>query len=151
MIGKIYAFTLYFISILVANSSAQNLVFISDTQAPIWVEKIYNHSYKNNEYATKLLLQNIAERQPNALFMLGDLVSIGSSQRQWRQLDSNLLPIHNTQIPIYTLMGNHDYMFSKKKGVRNFQKLFPNLDFNQYVVYKDSIAVVMLNANFSKM
>jgi len=124
--------------------------FISDTQQPMAVEKLHlraNHNVK----ATSLLLADMLKRKPVAIYLLGDVVAIGSSSRKWHVMDRFLDSCKKSNIAVHGLLGNHDLMWSRKKGEINFRKRFPdNVDLG-YVSVTDSMAVVLLNSNFKKL
>lgn len=124
--------------------------FISDTQQPMTLEELKlrpNHNIK----ATSLLFADMLKQKPLAIYMLGDVVALGSSNHKWRNVDRFLDSCRKNNIAVHGLLGNHDVMWSRRKGERNFQKRFPdNVDIG-YVSITDSIAVIMLNSNFKKL
>jgi len=132
--------------------SQQNkeLVFISDTQAPIWSERILLEGYRNTE-ATDSLFNDIIKRKPVSLFILGDLVGIGSDEKLWEDIDDNLALLKEAKITTHAIPGNHEYMFSAKNGIEKYNKRFPESSNFGYVIIQDSVAVIMLNSNFSKL
>ena len=83
--------------------------------------------------------------------MLGDVVSIGSSNHKWRLVDKFIDSCHQNKIAVHALLGNHDVMWSRKKGEKNFAKRFPDFKDLGFVSITDSIAVIMLNSNFKKL
>lgn len=138
-------------SFLQAQEATSSIVFISDTQQPIWIEKlIHNNSYHNEE-ATDTLLASIIRAHPLTLFMTGDMVGIGSKKKYWRLMDKYLSLAQKAGIPVHALLGNHDLMWNARKGMAIFQQRFPSDNAYYYTVVTDSIAVLMLNSNFSKM
>src|SRR3954454_9104813 len=68
------------------DTSGKEIIFASDTQAPMWVETLLLKR-NNNRLATKDIFDNILTRHPVALYLLGDVVSMGSSNRQWKPMD----------------------------------------------------------------
>ena len=52
-----------------ADSTQKEIAFISDTQAPMWAEKLWLKS-NNNTLATKLLFNEITNYKPRCLFIL---------------------------------------------------------------------------------
>jgi len=139
-------------NILMAQSGAVNneIDLISDTQQPLALEKLRLHA-NHNIKATSLLLADILQQKPLALYMLGDVVALGSSHRKWHVMDRFLDSCRKNNIAVHGLLGNHDLMWSRRKGEINFQRRFPdNVDIG-YVSTIDSIAVVMLNSNFKKL
>ena len=126
------------------------LCFASDTQAPMWVETLFLKK-NNNKQATKKLFATISERRPGALFIMGDVVNLGYSNRQWKPMDAYLKDLRSKNIAVYAALGNHEVMGQAKKGMRKFQERFPEHVATGYVQVKDSIAVIMLNSNFGKL
>jgi Icc-related predicted phosphoesterase len=124
--------------------------FISDTQQPMTLEELKlrpNHNIK----ATSLLFSDMLKQKPLAIYMLGDVVALGSNNRKWRNVDRFIDSCRKNHIAVHGLLGNHDVMWSRRKGEKNFKKRFPdNVDIG-YVSIADSIAVIMLNSNFSKL
>lgn len=60
-----------------------------------------------DESARMSILAGVAERRPDAFFMLGDTVETGSSAVQWNFALSDLEAII-PKVPLRPLMGNHD-------------------------------------------
>lgn len=126
------------------------LAFASDTQAPMLVETILLRS-NNNRKATQLLFKHIIGLHPHTFFLLGDVVNLGYSQRQWRQIDPHLHHLRAKGIHLHGIMGNHEVMGQPKRGEQEFQNRFPDHVRTGFSVVIDSIAVVMLNSNFGVM
>lgn len=130
--------------------SRTGIDFISDTQQPMTVEKIKlrpNHNTK----ATSLLLADIVNEKPLAVYMLGDIVALGSNNHKWSAIDRFIDTCRKNNIAVHGLLGNHDLMWSRKKGEANFQRRFPDHADLGYVSITDSIAIVLLNSNFKKL
>jgi len=129
---------------------SNEIVFTSDTQGPIWVESILlkpNH----NRSATRSIFNNIATRQPKAVFILGDVVSLGNSNKQWKRMDVYLKKLRDSGVAVNATLGNHDVMGQPKKGQKKFQKRFPNHLKTGYLEVVDSVAVILLNSNFKNL
>jgi predicted phosphodiesterase len=128
----------------------QQLAFVSDTQDPMWVEKVYlkeNH----NTYATQLIFKEITALNPLALFNLGDVISLSAEEERWATMDKYLAACRQTGTKVYGVLGNHDVMYNPGEGMRNFQKRFPEHINTGYTEVVDSIAVVLLNSNFKEL
>jgi UDP-2,3-diacylglucosamine pyrophosphatase LpxH len=134
----------------VALSQPRDVVFVSDTQAPMWVEKIVLGS-NNNVEATQLVLWDILQRRPASVFILGDVVTLGYKQKKWSRMDVFLDSCRKAGIPVQALLGNHDVMTRRRKGESQFQKRFPDHNRTGYYQVVDSVAVIFLNSNFSKL
>lgn len=63
-----------------------------------------------NAQARTQILESIAQRRPDAFFMLGDTVETGNSAVQWNFALSDLEALI-PQVPLRPLMGNHDALF----------------------------------------
>ncbi|HVK97312.1 MAG TPA: metallophosphoesterase [Flavisolibacter sp.] len=131
-------------------SENNEIAFISDTQAPMWVETLLLKK-KNNKYATKQIFNNLSARKPSSVFILGDVVNLGYSTRQWKPMDKYLELLRSQNIAVHAVLGNHEVMGRSKVGLKKFQERFPNHVPTGFVEVKDSIAIVLLNSNFGKM
>ncbi|HQQ96131.1 MAG TPA: metallophosphoesterase [Cyclobacteriaceae bacterium] len=135
---------------LSGQGQSNSIAFISDTQAPMAVEKLWLKSH-HNEKATALLFKEIVATKPSQLFILGDVVSLGYKKKKWAAMDTYLKQCRDAGIPVSALLGNHDVMTKATRGERIFQQHFPNHVRTGYYLIVDSLAVVLLNSNFSKM
>ncbi len=126
------------------------LDFVSDTQEPLGIEEIYLKPTQNAR-ATAMIYSSILNDKPAALFMLGDIVSLGYSRKKWGNTDRFLDSAAKKNIKTYGILGNHDVMLRNKRGENNFDKRFPEHKRTGYLQVVDSIAVVLLNSNFKKL
>ncbi|QJD77753.1 metallophosphoesterase family protein [Spirosoma rhododendri] len=127
-----------------------DILFLSDTQAPMLVERLVLRTHQNTK-ATRTILDQIVKLHPTVLYWLGDIVSLGFRTSKWRTIDQFLEKCRSVGTSVYAIMGNHDVMGRPRKGARNFQQRFPEHVNTGYVQVTDGIAVVMLNSNFSTM
>ena len=134
------------------NSVTQNdtLIFVSDTQAPLFAETII-HKTEFNEITTQMIFTDILKKEPHNVFLLGDLVAAGSKPKRWQKVDLFLDSLRNYNGHVWACLGNHEYIYNAKNGIQAFQKRFPEHNKTGYYVIKDSVAVVLLNSNFSKL
>ena len=130
--------------------TTRELLFLSDTQAPMWVEKLVLRTHQNTK-ATQAIFDEIIRLKPAVLYWLGDIVSLGYRKNKWRIIDQFLLKCTEVGTAVYAIMGNHDVMGRPRKGARNFQQRFPEHSPTGYLKITDGIAVVMLNSNFSTL
>lgn len=131
-------------------SRGTSIDFISDTQQPMMVEKIVLKPTHNIK-ATSLLFSEILKTNPQSLYMLGDVVSLGFNNHKWKKVDRFLDSCRKENTRVCGLLGNHDVMGRRKKGEQNFDKRFPENVRTGYVSVTDSVAIVLLNSNFSKL
>lgn len=139
-----------FLKLRAQEADSTVLCFASDTQKPMWIETLFlkkNH----NQQATKMLFEAVGKRRPSALFIMGDVVSLGYSNRQWKPMDAYLKSLRDNNISVYAALGNHEVMGRPGKGVQKFQRRFPEHSVTGYVQVKDSVAVVLLNSNFGSL
>ncbi|RYY88954.1 MAG: metallophosphoesterase [Chitinophagaceae bacterium] len=135
---------------MVATQDTTEIAFASDTQAPMFVEKLWLRAH-NNRAATKMLFTDMARRRPHALFLLGDVVNLGYSNAQWRPMDRYIASLRERNIPVHAILGNHEVMGRAVAGERKFQQRFPDHVRTGYVQVVDSVAVVLLNSNFKTL
>jgi hypothetical protein len=114
------------------------------------VETILLKPFRNRE-ATRLLFQQVATQNPSAFFLLGDVVNLGYSKRQWKPIDRYLEALRQQDISVYGILGNHEVMGRPKEGQRMFQKRFPHHKRTGYTVIEGPVAVVLVNSNFSTL
>ena len=128
----------------------KTIIVVSDTQSPLWVEEIFLSS-NNNEIARSILFNRIAKSRPEAVFHLGDLVSLGYSEESWIPFDQFLSILHSLQIPFYPTLGNHELMIFSDDGEENFISRFPFYSKTGYYKKIGSLAFILLNSNFSDL
>lgn len=124
--------------------------FVSDTQEPMGVEKAFLKENQNDR-ATQLIFSDLVNQKPKALFILGDVVMLGYKNKKWKKMDNYLAACREAGIPVTAILGNHDVMTRKKKGERTFQERFPLHVKTGYFQVVDSVAVILLNSNFTKL
>ncbi|MEN9685692.1 MAG: hypothetical protein RLZZ28_1478 [Bacteroidota bacterium] len=125
-------------------------VFVSDTQAPLGIETILQKRHFNEE-ATKLIFKEILLQKPETVFILGDVVSLGYTEKKWKKIDEVLDTLRKKGIKVKAILGNHDIMIKPKKGEAQFQKRFPDEKNTGYYSITDSIGVILLNSNFGML
>jgi predicted MPP superfamily phosphohydrolase len=126
------------------------LIFVSDTQAPLFAETLI-HKTPYNQKATKMIFDDILSKRPQNVFLLGDIVAAGSKPKRWSRVDQFLDSIRNNKGNVWACLGNHEYIYNARNGVNAFQKRFPEHSKTGYYVIRDSVAVVLMNSNFSKL
>ncbi len=135
---------------LVNPSTSKEIAFVSDTQAPMWIENVFLKA-NQNQRATRLIFEDIVKTKPRAAYILGDVVALGYRNSKWKNMDKCIQQCRESGVDVYAVLGNHDVMSRAKKGELNFQKRFPEHVRTGYVSVMDSVAVVLVNSNFSKL
>jgi len=126
------------------------LIFVSDTQAPLFAETII-HKTPFNSTATRMIFGDILARKPQDVFLLGDVVAAGSKPKRWAPVDRFLDSIRSYRGHVWACLGNHEYIYNAGSGVQAFQKRFPDHSKTGYYIVRDSVAVILLNSNFSRL
>jgi 3',5'-cyclic AMP phosphodiesterase CpdA len=124
--------------------------FASDTQAPLMIEKMFLKA-NHNEKATEMIFNEIHKRHPSALFITGDVVSLGYDIEKWKKMDTYLKTLRDDSIPVYAAPGNHEYLFKPTLGIKMFKARFPMYQPQGYAEIIDSVAIILLNSNFRNM
>lgn len=132
------------------NNSSNEIAFISDTQGPMWIENVFLRA-NQNERATKLIFEDIIRSKPKALYILGDVVSLGYRTVKWKDIDQCIEGCRKDGIEVHGLLGNHDLMGRRRRGEINFQKRFPDHVRTGYVSTIDSVGIILVNSNFNKL
>jgi hypothetical protein len=140
---------IYFLTEL-QTTNETTLAFAADTQAPMLVETILLKPFKNRK-ATELLFADVLVRKPAAFFLLGDVVNLGYSSRQWRPIDHYLTTLKGGGVPVHGILGNHEVMGRPLEGQRKFQERFPDHQRTGYIVQHEAVAIVLLNSNFRSL
>jgi hypothetical protein len=130
--------------------NTHRLAFLSDPQTPMFIEKLFVGSDRNEE-ATDSLFSSILRTRPASLFILGDLVSLGAYHGAWESMENHIRSVRAAGVPVHALLGNHELMIYSWTGERYFGELFPDHRKTGYCVTIDSVATVMLNSNFGKL
>ena len=68
------------------DSLSQSVVFLSDTQDPIWIETFWLDE-NNNVEIKKSIFDKIIGHNPKAIFHMGDLTALGFLNRDWIEID----------------------------------------------------------------
>jgi hypothetical protein len=116
----------------------------------MFVETLLLKPYRNR-HATDLLFKDISRIHPRCFFLLGDVVNLGYSDRQWRSVDPHLQHLREKSICLYGILGNHEVMGKPRQGQAKFQLRFPDHSRTGYLHVIGTIAVVLLNSNFGTM
>jgi Icc-related predicted phosphoesterase len=83
---------------------------------------------KSNARERVQLIQQITMEVPDFLAIVGDLVFCGSSAANWTAFDTLATPLYNARVPVFPLLGNHDYGIVRHAALRHFFTRFPHLE-----------------------
>jgi len=121
------------------------IIFISDTQTPIWIEKL-RLDENHNVYARNLLLETIIGENPAAVIHLGDMVAFGFSESDWRSIDKFLYQMKARNIPLFPTLGNHELLLFPYAGEKEFTERFPFYSRTGYSVSVGDVRIILLNS-----
>ena len=126
------------------------VAFIGDLQRTDYWESTFLGK-ECNSAETEILLKQIAKEKPSELFILGDLVFLGGSKKNWEDFDMIMAPIYKNNIKVFPVVGNHEY-YGFFNGLTFLQQRFPEIK-NSTWYYKiiDGVLYVVLNSNESQM
>ena len=131
----------------VFDSSATEIVFVSDTQSPLFPEMLLLSPNRNQE-ARSLIFDAILAEKPSAVFHMGDMVALGFWDASWEAMDDFVGRLTAAGIPFYPTRGNHELMWFSGMGEANFSKRFPEALRTGYCRKVGPLAVILLNSNF---
>ncbi len=126
------------------------VVFVSDTQGPIFIETLLIPPNRN-DVAREMILAEILRDNPNAIFHLGDMIAIGLYAATWQAIDEFLARARTAQIPVFPTLGNHELMLFPSYGIEQLLDRFPWYRKTGYAVRAGRLAVVLLNSNFGQL
>jgi Icc-related predicted phosphoesterase len=125
---------------------AGHFAVIGDTQGTTLLGRALQN--ENNDPERELLLPKLASRKPAFVVMLGDLVSFGSSNDAWSELEAHARDLRQNRIPVLAVLGNHEYLLDAKSGRRHFFDRFPEQDGAQWFERTyGPLGLVFLNSN----
>jgi hypothetical protein len=136
---------------LTRSDTEKTILALSDTQAPLFWEMLILPWNRNDEARQKILELVLSEPDPAAVFHLGDAVARGSEEDDWKPIDDFLARLRARSIPVYGVMGNHEYISSSAVGAARFKKRFPEFPRSWYSVRIVPLAFIVLNSNFGEL
>lgn len=129
--------------------AVQPIAIFGDTQETIFIERLMGREVNRSE--SHQLMNDLAAQKPKAVFGLGDFVSYGFSQHDWRRFDQLMKPLYSASIPVYGLLGNHDY-WGGDEGLKLAYQRFPQLQKSHWYHEQISeLAFIMLDTNKSRL
>ena len=130
--------------------SASPIAVVGDLQRTSIYEELIGR--EQNDVERKKILSAIADENPAELIILGDMIFDGSDNKEWIAFDSLLAPINKKEIPIFPVVGNHEYWGNNSTAMRNLNKQFKMLTTSHwYTDVYDSVALIFLDSNESDL
>lgn len=124
------------------------IILVGDTQRT----SFWEFFREQREEERQKIFRSIADENPGALLILGDLVFQGDSPSQWDAFHQYAKQIRFKRIPIFPVLGNHDYFGNDHIALGLFFNQFPHLRNKQwYSFQKSGVGFILLNSNFDKL
>lgn len=135
---------------LSSRQADSTFVLLGDPQrTSFWELLIFR---EQNDGVRQELFDEIAHENPGIVLLLGDLVSQGDDDREWVKFDDFASAIRQNHIPMYAVLGNHDYFGDKQDALANFFERFPHQQNRLWNSFRfKSVAFILLNSNISQM
>lgn len=123
-------------------------VIFGDTQSTshweFWRER--------NDKERKLIIDEIAKREPAFVVHLGDLTTRGASKGHWQQFDELHREFRVKKIPYFPILGNHEFYGNDEIALRNYFLRFPHLSERRWYSFTwENIGFILVDSNFSRL
>lgn len=103
---------------------------------------------ETNSEETRRIVAEIARRRPDFTVLLGDLVFHGSSARDWVRFDELAAPLREASIPLFPILGNHEYWLRREPALKNFFERFPEVGGRHWRLERyGALGLVFLDSN----
>lgn len=128
------------------DNPGKKIAIVGDLQTTSTLEFLM--AREDNDAERKQIIQSIAAEKPDIVVFLGDMVTNGSDINQWRDFKKLIRPIVRKKIPIYPVLGNHEYWGPNTQALKNVSEVFSQLKKSPwYSVVYDSLALIFLDSN----
>ncbi len=126
-------------------------MIIGDLQPTLWLEQKLLGRKQNDAVREEMIAATLGT-SPDMLLLLGDLVADGTKETHWAAFDSLIHPVYNAGIPVYAVVGNHDYGLLTNKGLPHFLDRFPcALTLPRLLPLADSVMLLVLDSNLDRL
>jgi predicted phosphodiesterase len=104
---------------------------------------------ERNDRERKLIIDEIAKREPAFVVHLGDLTTRGGSEKHWYEFDDMHKEFRKKKIPYFPILGNHEFYGSDKKALQNYFERFSHLDQRRWYRFTwKNVGVLVVDSNF---
>ena len=108
----------------------------------------YMYGRESNDAERKEIIENIKEQNPGSVILLGDMVFEGDYIDHWKYFDTLMIPLNEENIPLFPVIGNHEYWGKNRIALEYLTARFPILKKHHwYTEICDSIALIFLDSN----
>lgn len=130
------------------NNTSHSVVLIGDTQRT----GFWEFWRESNDAFRKVILDKIASEHPAFILHVGDVVFQGSSDSHWEEFDNNARAIREQGIPVFPVLGNHEYFGDNTTALANYFRHFPATENRQWYSFRfESVGYILLNSNFDEL
>jgi len=107
---------------------------------------------ERNDKERKAILNEIARRDPAFVVHLGDLTTRGASTKEWQEFDNLNKSSREKRIPLFPILGNHEFYGNDKKALQNYFGRFPHLEQRRWYSFTwKNVGLIMVDSNFSTL
>ena len=146
--GKLFSLLLLVSSLCFAQKPSVHIIFLSDTQQPMWIETLRLKENNNEDATRKIYSAILSDSSAVAVYHLGDVTSIGMFSSFWKDFDEFQKGLH---IPLHPVLGNHDYYIFPGAALEQFYKRYPAFSLSWYSTKFKHVGIISLNSNFSHL
>jgi hypothetical protein len=133
-----------------ASFQSPDLILVGDTQRTGFWERVARR--EQNDAVREAIMREIAAENPKLVVLLGDLVANGGDEDAWRYFDRFTEPVRQKKIPMWPLLGNHEYNGDHAAMRKAVFSRFPELGEKTWAVVRgEGIAILLLNSNFGNL
>lgn len=129
------------------DTQGARIAFIGDTQRTGHIE-FFRRDYEQDRQA---IARQLANDDIDALVILGDLTFWGVLPSDWSYFDALMKPIRAKNIPMYPVMGNHEYFVNGASSLKHITSRFVGYSKTWYSAVVDSVGIIVLNSNHSRI
>jgi len=104
---------------------------------------------ERNDRERKLIIDEIAKREPAFVVHLGDLTTRGCSEKHWQEFEDMHKEFRKKKIPYFPILGNHEFYGNDKKALENYFERFPHLDQRRWYGFTwKNVGALVVDSNF---
>lgn len=132
--------------------SVTTIIALGDMQRTSLVESRVLRRHQHDR-EREMLVREIVAENPDLLLLLGDQVCYGENAACWRDFDAVIEPVADAGIPVFALLGNHDYDGRTRKGaLRHFEERFPGqAEARAALLRFPPVAIITLDSNLDRL
>ena len=97
---------------------------------------------------SRAIVREVSHEEPDFVALLGDLVFCGSSEDAWLEYDRLTAPFKSAGVPVYPVLGNHEYWLSSRPALAKYFSRFPKLGGRRwYAARYGTLGLAFLDSN----